>query len=418
MSHFKHSHDPLSKNLRALLSGVFALSMTLSTGCAADGQDDAKSESSSKKSKKKKKKKNKKDKSSSKKEKKDKKDSEDEEKGEKDKKGPTKKKIGFKLEDELSDLKNVRLVLHPEFAPIGTPSELGDALADVPAKFKDQLLTVTANPIAEDKDLGKEGFTVVWASLYLDKDKSEDYSSGDRILAATLEMVAYAREGNSQGLEEWTRFDMGENWFVPITKPLELIRIDNIESNESLRIAAKTPKVDKSVGRIALVSLKEAKDFSGNFDDSPRGPVLKVDRDKEVQELKLKEKPNKKRFGKKLPDYLPQFRSSSIGALGGFKGSEDSVTKDSELLTVGCIKGGPEDETYYEPVWFLWIDGGKDWVSGPASAHEILVFGYTPGWNAVSLQIGKDGSVYAFRLKEKELELLSFDKGCLENLPG
>lgn len=326
---------------------------------------------------------------------------------------PTEKKVQLKISDAPEDLSDVRVVVHPELDFTQQGSKLGDALADAAVAVKDDaLLDLTVKPIAKDVDLGDSKVTLLYVSMYKDVDKSESYTDGDLLIGSVVESLAYAREGNAKKLPEWTHLDMESGKLVEVKKPLEMKRLDNVKPVESLTLPLKTEKIVEEATHLALLSPKEAKDFSANFLEDDRGELLKVDREKKEHTLTLSAAPAKGRQGSEAVAYLPRFKNMSINRLAGFKSAGDEVTKDSELMGLGCVVLEFQGKSVSDPMIALWIEPGENWVGDPGSAYEALIDGYRPGWNPVAVQKEEDGSLYAYRIGDEDMGLLAVSKDC------
>lgn len=326
---------------------------------------------------------------------------------------PTEKTVQLNLGELPTELEDLRIAVHPDLDFKQEGGKLGEALADIVVEQgKDDLVDLTVKPIAKDIDLGEAKVTLLYVSMYKDKDKSKSYTQGDVLLGSVVESLAYAREGNVKKLPEWTQVDIASGKLVEVNKALVMKRVDNLETIETLELPAKTEKIVEGAGLLALVSPKEAQDFSKNFSKEPRGEVLKVDRDKKEHTLKLSATPAKARQGSEALAYLPRFKNMSVNMLAGFKSDGDEVTKDSELMGLGCVMLEFNGKTVYDSLLALWIEPGEGWVSDPASAYEALVEGYRPGWNPLAIQTEEDGSLFAYRLGDEDMKLISVSKDC------
>lgn len=337
----------------------------------------------------------------------------DDKKDDKENPEPTSKEIEFKLEGDAIDEKNLRIVIHPEVADGEAQLKLGKSMVDEPAKFKDGIMKLTVPPVPKSSDLGEEEVTLLLTTIFVDEDKSGDYSKDDRIVASVLDTPIYARPGNPEGHEEWLHLDTAKGQMSPIKKPLSIVRLDDNTEIDALTYNPKTENIAKDIGVIATISLDEMRDFSKNFQDDPRVLNTPVDREGERFDIEVKGTPDKARQSDKLPDYLPKFGNASVSFLGGFKGDKE-VTKDSSYVGMGCVRMGAEDEE--EPVYMvvanLWVEPTKNWVSGPRAAFDAITLDYRPGWNAVGIQTGFDGSSLAAPLFEEDFEVIRFDEIC------
>lgn len=328
-------------------------------------------------------------------------------------KTPTQKKVQVKLSEVPQDIQNLRVAVHPELGFSGDGSKLGEALADVEAKFDDaSLLELTVEPVASGIDLGEAKTTILYVSLYEDKDDSKSFNPGEQIVGSVLATLAYSRADNAKKLAEWTQVDMSSGKLVEVNKPLELTRLDKLETVESLPFPAKTESIEKEATLLGLVSPNEAKDFSTNFNEAPRGDLFKIDRDKPTQAFTLSTAPDKARQGSKTASYLPRFKNMSINLLAGFKSADDKVTKDTEIVGYGCVALEFSGKRIYDSVIALWVEPGPGWVSDPASAYTVITDGYRPGWNPIAVQAEDDGSSYAYRMGNPEMEKLAFSVDC------
>lgn len=347
-----------------------------------------------------------------------------EEKGEKDSKNkdeenpsgskPSEKAVEFKLDGDPIDKKNLRIVVHPEVADGEHELKLGKVLVDIPAKFKDGIAKVTIPPVPESTDLGDEQMTTLLTTIYQDKDESESYSKEDVILASVLEIPVYSRPSNPAGDPEWQHMDMNTGRLAPITRPLEIVRLDDNTQVESITYQPKVSNIAENIGAVATISQEELANFSENFQEAPRVLSALVERDKERQTLTLGSTPDKARQSDKLPNYLPKFGKASLSFLGGFEQKDAKITKDSKYAGLGCILMSSADEVdpIYQIVANLWIETNENWVTDPQAAFETVIMGYLPGWNAVGIQVGDDGSIYASPLLEEDFEVLRFDDKC------
>lgn len=384
--------------ISSIAAGFFSVALSFSVGCSENEGGDGKSSTSGKGEGS-----NTSSKESTTKDNSDKKKSAE----------PTEKKVQINLSNAPKDLENVRIAVHPELDFTGNGSKLGKVLADVAAKPGDNaLLDLTIKPIDKDVDLGKAKVTILYVSMYKDNDKSESFTDGDHMIGTVRESLAYAREGNAKKLPEWTHADMASGKLVEITKPLAMVRVDNMEPTKSLAFSLKTEKVPEETGILGLVSPSEAQDFAKNFLDEPRGDLFKVDREKKEQALTLSAAPTKTRQNSKPTTYLPRFKNMSINLLAGFKSSNDEVTKESKIVGLGCVALEFNGKTLYDSMIALWVEPGADWVNDPASAYRALVDGYRPGWNPVAVQREDDGSTYAYRMGDQEKGRITISGDC------
>lgn len=324
------------------------------------------------------------------------------------------KKVKLELKGDPIDKKKLRVVIHPEVTDGKNKLKLGKPMFDAPAKFKDGIMKVTIPPVPESEDLGEEAMTFLLTTLFVDKDDSEDYSKGDLILAIVHETPVYSRPGNPEGQEEWLRLDIGTGSLAPINKALEFVRLDDNTEVDSLVYSVKTKNLAEKLGVIATISQDEMQDFSKNFQKEERVLVTSVDKESERLKLKLEKKPDEARMSDELPSFLPKFARSSLSFLGAFEGDEAKVTKDSKYLSMGCIPMSAEDaeEPHYMVVANLWLEPSEGWLPDPQTAFDAVSMDYRPGWNAVGIQTGFDGSIFASTLIEEDLELIRFDEAC------
>lgn len=328
---------------------------------------------------------------------------------------PSKERIRFKVKKKLSDEDedDLRLVIQPGLGLTNPGAGTGEALVDVPAKFKNRRMSVTIPPVDPKIDLGRGNFTLLLSTLYQDKDQSEDFSKGDIIIASAQDAPAYARPGNRPRAEEWSRYDHKTKKLIKIEGSIVLERMDQIETAEELTFKSRDLDIAKGINLLASISLIEQIDIKTNFDQTPRPFELALEKEdaKARYELTFQKPLHQKRFWKSPQPLIEGLGPLGIELLGGFKSEEPTMSEKSELVALGCIRH-EEGRVRYEPVSALWIEPGDHWVQGPTGAFLALENGLRPGWNALKAIEPRPEQFVIAPLAPEQLDTVTFSRDC------